>query len=261
MPNETNRPPEGGRIQRVHVTKTMAPKTPEKERIARGKSVQRKAEEAQLRLLTTDRRAFNMIRLLHLADCITILNGTCGFLSIINCMKYCLGDSRDFHYLYIAMTLCPIGLFFDFMDGRVARWRNKSSVMGQELDSLADLISFGVAPASCAFSYGFRSDFDLLILLYFVMCGLTRLARFNVSAAHIPKDKFGKSRYFEGTPIPTTMSLLLLIAYWVYTGRTLDAIPGGVWFAGTRFEVHPAVSLFFVSGCAMISRRLRVPKP
>lgn len=61
-------------------------------------------------------------------------------MSIFSSLRYCLGDSEDFTNLYVAMALLPFGLFFDFMDGKVARWRKKSSLMGQELDSLADLV-------------------------------------------------------------------------------------------------------------------------
>jgi CDP-diacylglycerol--serine O-phosphatidyltransferase len=82
-----------------------------------------------------------MVRALHLADLITELNGFCGAMSIFSSLRYCLGDDpRDLTQLYLAMLFVPFGLFFDFMDGKVARWRKKSSLMGQELDSLADLV-------------------------------------------------------------------------------------------------------------------------
>lgn len=59
-------------------------------------------------------------------------------------MRYCLGDSSAHGNLWAALALMPFGLFFDFMDGKVARWRKKSSLMGQELDSLADLVRSSV---------------------------------------------------------------------------------------------------------------------
>lgn len=68
--------------------------------------------------------------------------GFCGFMSIISSMKYCLGPSDNYGYIWAALGFMPFGLFFDFMDGKVARWRGKSSLMGQELDSLADLVGF-----------------------------------------------------------------------------------------------------------------------
>ena len=61
-------------------------------------------------------------------------------MSIFSSMRYCLGDPIDTTNLWAALAFMPFGLFFDFMDGKVARWRKKSSLMGQELDSLADLV-------------------------------------------------------------------------------------------------------------------------
>lgn len=66
--------------------------------------------------------------------------GFCGVMSIFSSLRYCLGDPTEKSNLYIALAFLPFGLFFDFLDGRVARWRKKSSMMGQELDSLADLV-------------------------------------------------------------------------------------------------------------------------
>ena len=77
------------------------------------------------------------------------MNGFCGFMSITSSMRYCLDGARTgglssssaTGYLWMALAFMPFGLFFDFFDGKVARWRGKSSLMGQELDSLADLVS------------------------------------------------------------------------------------------------------------------------
>ncbi|KAI0453932.1 hypothetical protein F5B21DRAFT_265652 [Xylaria acuta] len=212
-------------------------------------------------LLASTTGHFSLLRALHMADFITELNGACGILSVFSSLRYCLGDPSDKSNLYLALAFLPFGLFFDFMDGRVARWRKKSSMMGQELDSLADLISFGLAPACVAFSIGFRTTLDHVCLAVFVLCGLTRLARFNVTAANIPKDATGKASYFEGTPIPTTLGLDALMAWWVSQDRILADVPGGLWFAGSALEVHPVVFLFVVHGCLMCSKSLHVPKP
>ncbi|KAM7221518.1 CDP-diacylglycerol--serine O-phosphatidyltransferase [Rhypophila decipiens] len=217
--------------------------------------------DKQKDLLSNEMGHFSLVRAMHLADLITELNGLCGVLSIFSSMRYLIGDPNDHGNIYTALAFLPLGLFFDFFDGKVARWRNKSSMMGQELDSLADLISFGVGPAVVAFAIGIRTPLDHLCLAFFVLCGLTRLARFNVTAQMIPKDSTGKAQYFEGTPIPTSLALDGLMAYWVSNGWIHDAIPGGVWFAGTILEVHPIVVLFMIHGCLMTSKTLHVPKP
>lgn len=202
-----------------------------------------------------------MIKALHLADLVTELNGFCGVMSIFSALRYCLGDRTDYGNLWLALGFMPFGLFFDFFDGKVARWRKKSSLMGQELDSLADLISFGVAPAATAFAVGMRSPLDHLLLTYFVLCALTRLARFNVTVSVLPKDETGKSKYFEGTPAPTSLLIAGLMAYWVSKGWILDDLPFGVIGKGTPFEFHPVVLLFVLHGCLMVSKSLHIPKP
>ncbi|MCJ1259985.1 CDP-diacylglycerol-serine O-phosphatidyltransferase [Lignoscripta atroalba] len=245
-------------------------------------------QEKQKMLLESDKGHFSMIKALHLADLITELNGFCGFMSILSSMRYCL-DPTNYTPLYAALAFMPFGLFFDFMDGKVARWRHKSSLMGQELDSLADLISFGVAPAVSAFALGLRTPLDTLVLSFFVLCGLTRLARFNVTVSSLPKDATGKSKYFEGTPIPTTLAMVAVMAYWVSQGWVLqtlrgpgevvlgalvgdksqqqhglwmvDNLPGGVWGAGTAWEWHPVAGVFVLWGCAMVSKSIHIPKP
>jgi len=219
------------------------------------------AEDKQKKLLQEDSGHFSMIKMLHLADLITELNGFCGVMSIFSSMRYCLGPPSAHGNLWAALAFMPFGLFFDFMDGKVARWRKKSSLMGQELDSLADLVSFGVAPAASAFAIGLRTPVDHLFLTFFVLCGLTRLARFNITVANLPKDATGKSKYFEGTPIPTSLSIAALMAYWVGQGWTLDNIPLGVWAQGTTFEFHPVVGLFVLSGIMMTSKSIHIPKP
>lgn len=198
-------------------------------------------------------------------------------------MRYCLGEPSAHGNLWAALAFMPFGLFFDFMDGKVARWRKKSSLMGQELDSLADLVrfsrsslfayfsgnannhdskvSFGVSPAVAAFAIGLRTPADHLFLTFFVLCGLTRLARFNITVANVPKDATGKSKYFEGTPIPTSLSIAALMAWWVSKGWVLENLPLGVWGAGTFWEVHPVVGLFVLSGCMMTSKTIHIPKP
>ena len=217
--------------------------------------------DKQKMLLSSDVGHFSLIRALHLADLITLLNGFCGVMSIVSSLRYCLGDPTDYDNVWTALIFLPFGFFFDAFDGKVARWRGKSSLMGQELDSLADLISFGVAPAMVAFTIGFRSNVDTLGLAFYVLCGLTRLARFNVTVSVLPKDATGKSKYFEGTPIPTSLAMDGVMAYWVYQRWTLDNLPFGVWLEGSALEFHPAILFFVVHGCLMTSKSIRLPKP
>lgn len=201
-----------------------------------------------------------MVRNLHMADWITLLNGCCGFLSVLSSVAYAVSGAEDKGAMTRALALVPLGLFFDFLDGRVARLRNKSSLMGQELDSLADLVSFGVGPATAAFALGLNTSVDQAMLTVFVLCGLTRLARFNVTVANIPKDGTGKAKYFEGTPIPTTLVLVAVLYWWHTQGMVHEGIPWGTVLAGTRWEFHPVTAMFVASGSAMISKSLKVPK-
>lgn len=146
----------------------------------------------------------------------------------------------------------------------MARWRGKGagSALGQELDSLADLISFGVAPAACAFAMGMRSGVDGVVLAFFVLCGLLRLARFNVSVGDVPKDAKGKSMYFEGLPIPSSLGIVGGMASLLFLGLVgEERLPLGVLGEGEVWEFHAVGFVFVVWGCLMTSRRLRVPKP
>src|SRR5690606_12518365 len=87
-------------------------------------------------------------------------------------------------WLWTAFGLLPAAFAFDVLDGFVAR-KHRASLYGQDLDSLADIVSFGVAPAVLAYCVGMRGGWDALVLVYFVMCGIGRLARFNVTAVEL----------------------------------------------------------------------------
>lgn len=141
------------------------------------------------------------------------------------------------------------------------RWQTWYGDCSHSHSKLILQISFGLAPASAAFALGVRTTVDHLFLAFFVLCGLTRLARFNVTVAVLPKDKSGKSKFFEGTPIPTTLSIASLMAYWVSQGWILDELPLGLVAEGTIFEFHPVVLLFVLHGCLMVSKTIHIPKP
>jgi CDP-diacylglycerol--serine O-phosphatidyltransferase len=171
----------------------------------------------------------------RLADMITIMNGVCGTLSILSSARYLILSSNlpappsaeALNVLYFAHVLPILGFGFDALDGKVARWRGGGSMLGQEMDSLADLISFGVAPATLAFTLGLRTPLDCAALLLFVSAGLARLARFNATVALIPADSSGKSKYFEGLPIPSSLFLTATMAFWVKQGWYAMGSKGG----------------------------------
>ncbi|KAJ1669987.1 CDP-diacylglycerol-serine O-phosphatidyltransferase, partial [Coemansia sp. RSA 25] len=160
---------------------------------------------------------FSMVRSFQLADFVTLGNGVCGCLSLMFAMKALITQNTDF--LFTSFWCIPAGVLFDFLDGRVARWKNSSSLLGQELDSLADFCSFGIAPAVLGFACGFQKMLDLVVLTYFVCCGLARLARYNATVAAMPTDLNGKVKFFEGTPIPTTLVIVGVLAYGVHCGK------------------------------------------
>jgi CDP-diacylglycerol--serine O-phosphatidyltransferase len=201
----------------------------------------------------------SMLRSYTWADVLTIANASCGTIAIFLCLDYLATDRARF--LWAAFILLPAALAFDVADGYVARLdKKRQSVLGADLDSLADVISFGVAPAVLGFTLGMRSGWDMLILTYFVVCGVSRLARFNVTASSLADQTTGKVKYFEGTPIPTSVLLVIILGIAQYTGHVGD----NLWFGVTRIgpaELHPLALMFALSGSAMISATLRIPKP
>lgn len=166
-------------------------------------------------------------------------------------------QTTDVRHVYFACGMVFAALVFDVLDGRIARWRQKASGMGRELDSLADVISFGVAPAVIGYGCGMQGLYDRIVLTYFVACGVSRLARYNITAEAL-SDGGGKVKYFEGTPIPTSLLLVMLMFGAASQGALRDSLWfGQVQFAG--FTLHPMVLLYAVSGSLMVSR-VRFPK-
>jgi len=200
-------------------------------------------------------KPFSMIREFHLADWFTLANAVCGTGAVFSTMTYL--ETSDVRHVYFACGLVFAALIFDILDGHIARWRQKSSTMGRELDSLADVISFGVAPAVIAYGCGMQGLYDRIVLAYFVACGVSRLARYNVTADALSEGT-GKVKYFEGTPIPTSILLVLVMALAAGYG----AVRENLWFGKVDlagFTLHPLVLMFALSGSLMISR-FRIPK-
>ncbi|MCB9595469.1 MAG: CDP-alcohol phosphatidyltransferase family protein [Sandaracinaceae bacterium] len=205
----------------------------------------------------TPKRRLTLIRSFSLADLITLCNGAAGMGAVLLSMAYVGSGERPL--MWGALGLLPLALVFDVADGAVARWRRRSSPFGADLDSLADVVSFGVAPAAIAFALGMRGMLDGFVLIYFVGCGISRLARFNVTAEALMTDK-GKVSHFEGTPIPTSVLLVLVLAVAFAT----DAVGDRLWLGELDLgmvSVHPLVLMFLASGTAMVSATLKIPKP
>ncbi len=196
-------------------------------------------------------RHFSMIRSFHLADLFTIANGFCGMTALFQAMAFL--STHDRWRLDTAALLIPLALLFDVLDGRVARWRHQASALGRELDSLADVISFGVAPAAIAFAAGLDTLLDALGLAFFALCGLSRLARYNVTAEALSAET-GKVDYFEGTPIPTSIVPLAILMLAFHRATLFPVRLLGL-------DFHLVTLVFVVSGTLMISKTLRVPKP
>ena len=123
-----------------------------------------------------------------------------------------------------------------------------------------------MAPALLAFTIGLRTLLDTVVLTGFACSGLARLARFNATVALVPKDATGKAQYFEGLPIPSTLGLVSIMAYWAHNNwiEGGEGIPLGIirlWGEeGGNGEIHVVAFLFSFWASAMVSKTLRVPK-
>jgi CDP-diacylglycerol--serine O-phosphatidyltransferase len=202
-------------------------------------------------------RRFSLVRSFTSADFITLANGGCGMGSILLSMAFV--DAGSPRALWLAIVLLPLALICDVLDGAVARWRRRASPYGADLDSLADIVSFGVAPAVLAFAVGMRGGWDAVVLVYFVCCGIGRLARFNATADELMTNE-GKVSHFEGTPIPTSVALVGVIAWAFWQGAVLEDLWFGQLDIGP-FALHPLVLAFALSGSAMVTATLKIPKP
>jgi CDP-diacylglycerol--serine O-phosphatidyltransferase len=208
-------------------------------------------------MVDPSRRRLSLIRSYTWADALTIGNASCGTICLFLCIDYmAFGDVRR---VWLAIALLPLALVFDALDGYVARLnRRRQSLLGADLDSLADVISFGVAPAVLGYTLGLRGGWDMLCLVYFVVCGVSRLARFNVTSSALTNAETGKVKYFEGTPIPTSILIVGLLA----VAMALGHVQADMWFGRIRMGpafLHPFVLIYVASGSAMIST-IRIPK-
>jgi CDP-diacylglycerol---serine O-phosphatidyltransferase len=156
-------------------------------------------------------------------------NIAAGYFAIAQCI---LGVGGEFYHFDWAARAIGFAVLFDGLDGRIARMTNTSSEFGKQLDSLADVITFGVAPGILAFMWGFRfvnAPFDNpdwrikliqlggLVSFLFLMASASRLARFNIQ--HDPKPsnpgRPGK-KYFVGMPTPAGAGVIAAVVHFSY---------------------------------------------
>jgi CDP-diacylglycerol---serine O-phosphatidyltransferase len=197
-----------------------------------------------------------MLRAYRAADFFTLANAAAGTGAIFAVISYV--ENPDRWRIYLAFCLLPLALLLDIVDGKIARRQNQHSLFGVELDSLADTVSFGVAPAVLAYGLGMRGGLDVLILLFFVACGISRLARYNITAGEIAAAG-DKVKYFEGAPIPSSLILVAVLALCFYANRIGNELPLGVLDIAS-LSWHPLSLLYFAGGSAMISKTLKIPK-
>lgn len=156
-----------------------------------------------------------------------------GFYAITQSMRATATDYAAFDHAALAIAFA---MPFDALDGRIARMTNTESDFGRELDSLADVITFGVAPAILAYTWGFRMlppttyphlhqrliALGLIAAFLFLICGACRLARFNVSINPKPSNPGRPGRrYFVGMPIPAAAGVIASVVH-CFNGSPID---------------------------------------
>lgn len=145
------------------------------------------------------------IGIYSIANFITLMGLTS---SVVACFLAGIGSFKFALFMLFLACLC------DTFDGRVARSNlnrtEKQKFYGIQLDSLCDLVSFGVTPCFIAFSFGFRGALDIIIYCLFIVCGAIRLAYFN-TLANEPSANPKKNKGFRGMPIPMSCPLMTLL--------------------------------------------------
>jgi CDP-diacylglycerol--serine O-phosphatidyltransferase len=201
-------------------------------------------------------RRFSMLRSYALPDLFTIVNAASGTAAIFLCLSYLSHGDRS--AMWVAFALVPFALLCDAFDGWIARKRGQASALGADMDSLSDVVSFGVAPAVVGYTLGLDGVWDVILLVAFVVCGISRLARYNVTSTDLADD-LGKVSHFQGTPIPTSVLIVGLLAVAFGTG----AVGSSIWLGEATlgpWRLHPLSLVYLVSGSLMIST-IKFPKP
>jgi len=184
-----------------------------------------------------------------------------GFLSILRSfrgsMAQAVGGAAAPEHFAIAAKAIGAAVFLDGLDGRIARMTNTTSDFGREMDSLADVISFGIAPAVLAYTWGVQfidpsigprmveqiTRFGTFAAFLFLLCGAARLARFNIQKNPVPKNPGRPDRkYFVGLPIPAGAAMVAGVVF------AADGEPLNHWGASASWLV-----LLAVLGLLMVS--------
>jgi CDP-diacylglycerol---serine O-phosphatidyltransferase len=173
-----------------------------------------------------------------------------GYISILRsfrgAMNAAAGGQGAPEHFTVAATAIGAAVFLDGLDGRIARMTNTTSDFGREMDSLADVISFGLAPAVLAVAWGVQFidpslspaflgrlfNASYFIAFLFLLCGAARLARFNIQKNPIPKNPGRPDRkYFVGLPIPAAAGLVAAVVY-AAEGEPLVFLPYAIIWLG-----------------------------
>jgi CDP-diacylglycerol--serine O-phosphatidyltransferase len=184
-----------------------------------------------------------------------------GFVSILRSfrgsMAAATGGLDAPEHFAIAAKAIGAAVFLDGLDGRIARMTNTTSDFGREMDSLADVISFGIAPAVLAYAWGVQfidgtlgphvrdqiTRFGTFAAFLFLLCGAARLARFNIQKNPVPKNPGRPDRkYFVGLPIPAGAAMVAGVVF------ANDGEPLGYWpFAAAWLVLLTILGLLMVS--------------
>ncbi len=151
-----------------------------------------------------------------------------GFVAILQAFRGAMREGTPNNHFELAAMMIGIAVVLDGLDGRIARMTNTVSDFGREMDSLADVITFGIAPAVLAYAWGIqfiRPPIDAIpldqllhagyfVCFIFLLCGAARLARFNITTNPVPKNPGRPDRkYFVGLPIPSAAGMVAAIVY------------------------------------------------
>jgi CDP-diacylglycerol--serine O-phosphatidyltransferase len=178
-----------------------------------------------------------------------------GFYAILQSIRgLVMSSASAFDHAALAIILAGV---FDGLDGRIARLTNTSSAFGRELDSLADVITFGLAPSLLAYLWGVRQivpsgypiiewrvqHFGAVICFLFLICGACRLARFNINIDPKPRNPGRPGRkYFVGMPIPAGAAVIAAVVHFEGGSPVHDLWLSVVWIGLVAFTGFLMVS-------------------